>query len=326
MVDHDSNTPRTRRAVLGAAAAAGAAAIASAVARPLPVLAGADDNADMFVGIQYGDVEATTGLTNVRGSQTVLRASSTLTATAGSGSGIGVQGTSHYNSGVQGTSIQGSGVAGQSNSGHGVHGSSSSGHAVWGSSTAGYGVFASSVSNAAVYATSESSVALQAVSAQSTAVHVTATQGIGAQIHSEGGSPAVIGWAKGGSTGVHGHSGAGILTAEYPHTGVMGSAIGSGTGGFFTSPTGNAIRVDGKASFSRSGRTSIPKNRSYIDITVPGGLASTAVVVATLQSQRGTCAVTSVRVNYPTTGKARIYLNKVASTTASTIVGWFVLG
>jgi hypothetical protein len=36
--------------------------------------------------------------------------------------------------------------------------------------------------------------------------------------------------------------------------------------------------------------------------------------------------VAAVRPNYPVTGKARIYLNKVASTTASTAVGWLVVG
>jgi len=33
-----------------------------------------------------------------------------------------------------------------------------------------------------------------------------------------------------------------------------------------------------------------------------------------------------VRINYPTAGKARIQLNKVASTTATTPVGWIVIG
>ena len=35
-------------------------------------------------------------------------------------------------------------------------------------------------------------------------------------------------------------------------------------------------------------------------------------------------SIAAVRTNYPVAGKARIYLTKVASTTASTSVGWFV--
>jgi len=114
--------------------------------------------------------------------------------------------------------------------------------------------------------------------------------------------------------------------ATQANTGVQGTTQGSGTGGYFSSPTGNAIRVQGKASFSRAGRTSIPKNRSYVDVTVSGGLASSAFVIATLQAARTGVWVSSVRINYPTSGKARIQLNKVASTTATTPVGWIVIG
>jgi hypothetical protein len=36
--------------------------------------------------------------------------------------------------------------------------------------------------------------------------------------------------------------------------------------------------------------------------------------------------VTACRKDYPTSGKVRIHLNKVASTTSTTSVAWFVLG
>ena len=132
-------------------------------------------------------------------------------------------------------------------------------------------------------------------------------------------------FAVGGSAAVHGHAGSGNPVPE-PNTGVMGSASGSGTGGYFHAPSaGTAIRVQGKASFSRSGKVNVPRNRSYVDIDVQGGLGSGSAVIATLQKPRGTACVTSVRVNYPSAGKARIYLNKVASKTAATPVGWFVI-
>jgi hypothetical protein len=64
-----------------------------------------------------------------------------------------------------------------------------------------------------------------------------------------------------------------------------------------------------------------------VDITVPGGLSTTtSSVLATIQTYRSGVSVGCVRLNYPTTGKARIYLTKIASTTASTPVGWFVIG
>ena len=59
---------------------------------------------------------------------------------------------------------------------------------------------------------------------------------------------------------------------------------------------------------------------------MPGGLsASKSSVVATIQTYRPGVAIAGVRLNYPSTGKARIYLTKVASATATTPVGWLVL-
>lgn len=78
--------------------------------------------------------------------------------------------------------------------------------------------------------------------------------------------------------------------------------------------------------FGRSGRTSIPANRYYIDVVVPGGLATTANVIATLQTYRTGVAVAACRINYPSTGNLRIYLTNVASTTSSTNVFWMVVG
>jgi hypothetical protein len=104
----------------------------------------------------------------------------------------------------------------------------------------------------------------------------------------------------------------------------VAASSGSGVGGQFSSSTGNALAVAGKARFSRSGRATVLAGRSYVDITVAGGLTSHSMVHATLQTYRGGVAVAAVRINYPSPGKARIYLTKVASSTASTYVGWFV--
>jgi len=201
--------------------------------------------------------------------------------------GVGVRGKSTNSSGVSGTSDYGTGVHATSTGENAVYaGCSGGGDAIYAESYGGYGVFVTA-------------------NAPNKAV--------------------VFAQAMGGSAGVHGHAGDSQPAAQ-ANTGVQGTTQGSGTGGYFSSPTGNAIRVQGKASFSRAARTSIPKNRSYVDVTVSGGLASSAFVVATLQAARTGVWVSCVRINCPTAGKARIQLNKVASTTATTPVGWIVIG
>ena len=90
------------------------------------------------------------------------------------------------------------------------------------------------------------------------------------------------------------------------------------------SPSGTALEVFGKAKFSRSGRATVRKWKSYVDITVPGGLTSRSMVHATFQTYRSGVAIAAVRKNYPHAGKAQMSLTKVASTTANTYVGWFV--
>ncbi len=97
-----------------------------------------------------------------------------------------------------------------------------------------------------------------------------------------------------------------------------------GVGVYATATTGTALQVSGKAKFSRSGRATVLKRKSYVDITVAGGLTSRSMVHATLQTHRRGVAVAAVRINYPGAGKARIYLTKVASTSSNTYVGWFV--
>ena len=92
-----------------------------------------------------------------------------------------------------------------------------------------------------------------------------------------------------------------------------------------TDKTRTGIRAEGRVVFpDRCGKATVLKTRTYTDITVAGGLTSRSVIHATLQTYRAGVAIAAVRRNYPTKGKARIYLTKVASTTSSTYVGWFV--
>jgi hypothetical protein len=107
--------------------------------------------------------------------------------------------------------------------------------------------------------------------------------------------------------------------------GVFGEAT-TGTGVKGVATTGYALDVAGRARFSRAGVVAIAVNKTYVDVTVPGGLGGTPLVFAVLQVARTGVWVIAARPNWPTTGKIRIYLNKVASTSGTTAVAWFVAG
>ena len=79
-------------------------------------------------------------------------------------------------------------------------------------------------------------------------------------------------------------------------TGVSGTS-GSGTGVSASSSSGNALQVDGKAKFSRSGKASVLAGKTYVDVTVTGGLATNSVVHATLQTYRSGVAISAARKN-----------------------------
>ena len=127
------------------------------------------------------------------------------------------------------------------------------------------------------------------------------------------------------SIGVVGQSASylGVFGFSGAHTGVYGQSV-SGVGVQAVS-NGMALKVDGKAQFSRSGKASVPPGKKYVDVTVPGGLVANSVVHATMMTYRKGVAVAAARKNYPTTGKVRINLTKVASTSTAIKVGWFVV-
>lgn len=101
------------------------------------------------------------------------------------------------------------------------------------------------------------------------------------------------------------------------------SATGAGVVGF-NAAGGLATLAWGKAGFSRSGTKSVPKKKNYVDIdlTALGGISAKTIIHATIQVYRPGVAVACVRPNYPSAGKARIYLTKVASTSQATAVAW----
>jgi hypothetical protein len=171
--------------------------------------------------------------------------------------------------------------------------------------------------------------------------------------------PAVLGWSTGNATGVQGYSGTGNPPTVPANTGVYGEAdqdgtargvhgkttvgrgvfgeatsgsgvrgyAGSGVGVYAASgSTGFALQASGRVKLNRSGQASVGAGQTYVDVTVPGGLAGTTLPFATLLRYHSGVYVAAIRPNYPTAGIMRIYLNQAASATTSTPVSWLVLG
>jgi hypothetical protein len=120
----------------------------------------------------------------------------------------------------------------------------------------------------------------------------------------------------------------GVYGLSVPGIGVKGETKSTtGVGGLFAAPPGGrALAVFGRAFFNQSGVAHVPAGRSYVDISVSEGLVPSSAIIATIQGQRPGVAVSSVRPRYPSPGKARIYLTKVASSRSRTAVAWFVFG
>ena len=126
-------------------------------------------------------------------------------------------------------------------------------------------------------------------------------------------------------TGVHGQAttGKAVRGVATSGDGVAGEAT-TGVGVRAVATTGVALAVSGRATFSRSGKVTVPVGVTFIDVTIPGGLTSSAIAFATLQYLRSGVYVMGARPNHPSTGKLRIYLSKALAT--ATPVAWFVIG
>ncbi|HEY2916891.1 MAG TPA: hypothetical protein VGI98_06725 [Candidatus Limnocylindrales bacterium] len=161
----------------------------------------------------------------------------------------------------------------------------------------------------------------------------TGVQGVGSHtgVYGEAPTYGVQGVGLGlGAVGVLGLVGApnsiGVHGVSEDGTAVLGEAGLSGNGGQFSSVAGNALAVYGRLFFSRAGRAIVAANKAFVDVSPAGGIGPNAFVLATIQGNHPDVSVASVRLNYPATGKARIYLTKVASTTGSTPIGWIAIG
>jgi hypothetical protein len=85
-------------------------------------------------------------------------------------------------------------------------------------------------------------------------------------------------------------------------------------------PAGTALRVDGKASFSRSGVATVPAKTSTVTVS---GVALTAdsLIIATAQDTNGG----GVRAAVPDPASNSFRIQMIRRVTGSSRVAWFVL-
>ncbi len=257
-----------------------------------------------------GPVPNSPALTGIYGSAT----GTGVAIAADSASGLALRATSSANHGIKGRG-QVDGVVGESPGGRsGVVGYSGGGSAPAG--PAKTGVYGEATQDTASRGVSGFSLAGQGVRGE-------ATTGQGVQGIATTGQ-AIRGDTTGG-TGVHGQAttGKGVRGVAGAGNGVAGEAT-TGVGVRAVATTGVALAVSGRATFSRSGKVTVPIGVTFIDVTVPGGLTTSAIAFATLQYLRSGVYVMGARPNHPSAGKLRIYLSKALAT--ATPVAWFVIG
>lgn len=280
----------TRRTLLGAGLGALAATVATSMGRPQP--ASAADGDPVQVG-QSRLARTPTVFQNQENNNDILVAKSVSTGTGGNGGGAAIHGDSDAGRGVWGTSQGGNGVEGRSDTRLGVYGYCNSGDGVHGYSGAGDGV------------------------SGYTDTAGTAKAGLRGLSNTEQSYGAFAENLVVGTKGSLGGPKAGVVGQAPNALGFIGVAA--------TAPeAATALSVNGKAQFSRSGKASVGAGRSFVDVAVPGGLSSGSLVVATPMLNRPGVYVQSAVPN-ATTGNVRIYLNRVASSSFSTPVAWFVI-
>jgi hypothetical protein len=256
----DSSAPRSRRALLAAAAGSAAAVVASA-ALPLGVAAAPAN----LLTEQDNPTVAGTSITDSGTGFAAFTANAT-----GSASTYGLEGTSGAVAGVVGWSV-------------------SPPTSYWPTFTA------ADTSHTGVFGTAPS--------------HPD-PDFLASGVWGDSPDAGVIG---SGGYGVYGIGGVGVVGSANTLPGSVGVQAYAQT----TAQT--ALKVSGKVSFSRSGRTNIASGSSALTINL-GGVAANSRVFAVLASNR---SGRYVRAVVPAVGKFTIYLN--TSVTSTTVVTWFVL-
>ena len=85
---------------------------------------------------------------------------------------------------------------------------------------------------------------------------------------------------------------------------------------------GAALKVSGRAAFSRSGKASIGKGHSGCTVTVPSGVEVGSMILATLQGSAGT-GVYLCYAKYASPTTFTLKLNKAAAATAK--IAWMII-
>jgi hypothetical protein len=278
---------RSRRAVL-AAAAGGAAALAVNALRPSAIEAAATN---MQTETDNATV-APTGVTNATADSEALFGH----ATAG---GIGVEGTTLTGTGVLGESVSGTGVEGNAGPGMGVLGRSTD-TTDPASNTRNAGV----VGVAGDFGAIPDNIGLSGIFGYADASPTDGFVGTGVW----GDSPD-WGIAGTGSGGVSGYGFFGVV-------GIAGAASGIGVYAAVDDPAARALRVEGRAEFTRSGRTTVKAGKASRTVTLSKCTSSTLVLAVLSNNRSGRY----VRAVVPAAGQFTIYLNN--SVSKDTSVTW----
>jgi hypothetical protein len=154
-----------------------------------------------------------------------------------------------------------------------------------------------------------SGVAVRGISKSNAGVAGSSTEHVGVDGHS-------ISFA-----GVQGRSGSGVGVLGVSESAAGVSGVSESGIGVHAQSGATALRVDGKATFSRSGRLTLTAGQSSIAKTNVM-LSRYSMVLAVLQTNRAGIYVRAV-VPSPSTSSFRVYLN--ARVPGTTNVAWFVL-
>jgi hypothetical protein len=120
--------------------------------------------------------------------------------------------------------------------------------------------------------------------------------------------------ARGGDTGVDAFGGVAVRAGTSDGVGVWTS----------TEPhKGTALQVEGRATFSRSGRAMVPAGATSVTVTGVD-LTPESLVLATLQQDLGSRVFVRAAVPSVASGSFKLYLSRAAAVAAP--VAWFILG
>ena len=117
---------------------------------------------------------------------------------------------------------------------------------------------------------------------------------------------------------------AGVVGESSTAMGIAGASA-SGTGVYAASTSGDALAVNGKTTFTRSGSVSITGAAKSAVVTVVGNVTATSLVLAILQTNKAGVWVANAVPNVPA-GKITITLNVAPGAGHTVKVAWFVIG